>query len=365
MKKAIASLVVLAILITPCFADFESEQAGRYGLNELQDSIPDSAGDVVGDLEVDTGGNFQDKLSKLWHNFTEKISDAVKESLSNTAGVMLIVLLCSVLTAVFDYDRLPEYIILAGCVAICALTVGDVKSLIGMGGSTLQDLSDFSKVLLPTLCTAAVSGGAITSAAAKYAATALFMDILITIATNVIVPLIYVYLVSLIASAALGNDTLVGVTKLIQKLCVLLMTGLTIAFTAYLSITGAVAGSADVVATKLTKTAISTVLPVVGGVISDAASTVVAGAGILRNAIGVFGMIVICGTCVAPFAALGAQYLLFKLAAACAHALPTGRISALIDGIGTACGMMLGLTGCAAVMLFLSIISSIKAVSGL
>ena len=143
-----------------------------------------------------------------------------------------------------------------------------------------------------------------------------------------------------------------------------MMTALTAVFTAYLGITGAVTGSADAAAVKAAKTVLSASLPVVGGIVSDAASSVVAGAGILRGAAGAFGAIAVCAICAAPVAALGAELLLYKAAAACAAALPSGRLSELIDGIGDACGMMLGLTGCGAVMLFISVISSARAVTG-
>lgn len=106
----------------------------------------------------------------------------------------------------------------------------------------------------------------------------------------------------------------------------------------------------------------SAALPVVGSIISDAASSIVAGAGLLRGAVGIFGMTAICAVCAAPFAALGLRYLLYKAAAAYAAVLPSGRLSELVGGIGTAYGMLLGLVDCGGIMLFLSVISSVKAV---
>ena len=70
----------------------------------------------------------------------------------------------------------------------------------------------------------------------------------------------------------------------------------------------------------------------------------------------------ICAACAAPFAALGLRYLLYKAAAAYAAVLPSGRLSELVGGIGTAYGMLLGLVDCGGIMLFLSVISSVKAV---
>lgn len=52
-----------------------------------------------------------------------------------------------------------------------------------------------------------------------------------------------------------------------------------------------------------------------GGIISDAAETVLAGAGMLKNTVGVFGMLAILAACAYPFLQLGVQYLLYKLTA--------------------------------------------------
>ena len=51
---------------------------------------------------------------------------------------------------------------------------------------------------------------------------------------------------------------------------------------------------------KAAKFAISGAIPVVGGILSDAAETVLASAGILKGTVGVFGMVTILGICLIP-----------------------------------------------------------------
>ena len=128
-------------------------------------------------------------------------------------------------------------------------------------------------------------------------------------------------------------------------------------------ISGLISATGDMVQTRFAKAAISTALPVVGKMVSDAASTVVAGMGLVRNSIGVFGMIGVVCLCLTPFVSMGIRYLLFKAAAAAATIFPDQRFSGLIDGIGSAFGMMMAMTGTGACMVFLSIISLIQAVS--
>jgi stage III sporulation protein AE len=111
------------------------------------------------------------------------------------------------------------------------------------------------------------------------------------------------------------------------------------------------------------KTTIQTVLPVVGSIIADASDTVLAGAQILRNAIGVFGFIAVAATCAGPFIVVGVHYLAYKAAAGLAASASDGRITKLIANVSAAFGMILGLIGCSALMLYISIISVIRMVS--
>ena len=177
-------------------------------------------------------------------------------------------------------------------------------------------------------------------------------------------PLIYAYLAVHIAAVSMDNKSLASVSKLIKWLCTCLMTLIALAFTVYIGLSSVIASGGDAVASKFTKTAISTALPVVGSIISDAASTVVAGAEALRNSVGVFGMLAVLAICVAPFAVMGINYLAYKAAAAMIQVFRADKLSSLADGIGSAIGMLLGLIGCCAVILFISIGISIKAVSG-
>lgn len=363
MKRLAMILIAMLLLSAPCAASYDGGWA-LYGTEEVESALPGDARSIVGGMTIKEAEKPAEALEKLWRGFGDNLLSSLRAGAVNAVSVLAIALACSCLSAFFDYGSAPEYVTLAGCLGIAAAAAGGVSSLIGMGSAALGELSDFSKVLLPTLCTAAAASGAMTSAAAKYAATALFLDILITAAKNFIVPLIYAYIAVVTAGAALGGKALRAAGRLIKWLCVTMMTALTAVFTAYLGITGAVTGSADAAAVKAAKTVLSASLPVVGGIVSDAASSVVAGAGILRGAAGAFGAIAVCAICAAPVAALGAELLLYKAAAACAAALPSGRLSELIDGIGDACGMMLGLTGCGAVMLFISVISSARAVTG-
>ena len=223
-------------------------------------------------------------------------------------------------------------------------------------------MNAFSRALLPCLTAAAAAGGMAGSAAAKYAATALAMDVLLSLTRTLLLPLAYALLAVRTAAAATGNAALDAAGKLIKWLAFTLTALVASGFTLYLSVTGAVAASADAAAARAVKTAVSTALPVVGGIISDAAGTLAAGAALLRSAVGVLGCAVAAAVCLAPFIALGARYLMYKAASVAASAFAPGPLAGLIADIGAVFALVLGVTGASAAMLFVGIISFVKAV---
>ena len=142
------------------------------------------------------------------------------------------------------------------------------------------------------------------------------------------------------------------------------LTTLLILFVTYLTVSGAIAGTTDAAALKAAKMAISTAVPVVGGIISNAAETILVGAGLLKNTVGVFGMLAVLGICLVPFLRLGVHYLTYKFCGAMTAMLADSRLAQLIDGISTAFALILGMTGASALLLLVSMVSAVAGGNG-
>ena len=346
MRTAAIFLLACVLLATPALA---------AGAEDLEGALPPSARDVLGDLTVDQAGG-----EGIWQRLSDWVMGQLKDALaeaSRSAGVALAVtLLCSLAAALAEDGKAPEYILLGGALAVMAASAGDIRSFLAQARSALLELQDFSRALLPTVTAASAAMGHGASAAAKYAASALFMDVLMWAGTGLILPMIYAYVAAATANAALPSGALGGPVKLMNCACGTLLATLTSAFTLVLTVTGAVSGSADKVAGSLTKSAISAALPVVGSILADAADAYVAGAALLRSAVGLFGLAVVAAVCAGPALRLGLHYILFKVAASVAEPFAEGRLAALVGQIGAAYGMALGLVGSAGAMLFVSVV---------
>ena len=309
MKKLIFILIFSLLLITPC-------SAAPYDDASLQNSLPDYARDLAGEVSQPANEGLEQIESALTETLSGGLSGVIKRALS----IIAVAVICAVLT-VFCDDA-PEYVSLGGCAAIAVISVSDVNSFISSGTDVITALSGFSKTLLPAMCAASAACGTLSSATVNYAASVLFLDSFLTIARSVVLPLIYAYLAVGIASSSFDSKSLKDISGLLKRVCTLLMTAAALGFTAYISISSVVASG------------------------------------------GVFGMIALLAICISPFALMALNYIGYKLTAAAVKAFSCTRLGELTDCIGSAIGMILGLAGCCATILFVSMAVSIKAVGG-
>ena len=189
-----------------------------------------------------------------------------------------------------------------------------------------------------------------------------FSDILLTTIERVLLPAVYLYIGTAAAGAVLEGELMERVGSLLKKLIGWALGGLLTLFTAFLTISGAVAGTADAQAVKVAKAAVSAAVPVVGGILSEAAESMLAGAGLLRGLLGAFGALAVLSFCLVPFLRLGGQYLLYQCASLAAAAAGPKKLTGLLTALGDAFGLVLAMTAASALLLLISLVSSLTAV---
>lgn len=190
------------------------------------------------------------------------------------------------------------------------------------------------------------------------------MSLLTKLASGVLIPLVYLYILLATAESATDGGGLGKIRELCGWAVRLGVKGLCAVFTAYLSLSRVLTGSADAMAVKAAQAAFSGMVPVVGSILSDASESLLASAGLIRSAAGAFGMLAVLAMALAPFARLGAFYLALRLAGAIGADAVSKAHAGLISNLASAMGYMLAI---AASTLWMSLVSSacfLKAVGG-
>lgn len=363
---AALAVVLLFLLLTPtasavAWEDILEEQSKQLGVHELE-----QAGDSYLDgTQVDKDMDVNGVLKTIFQKGKLAAADVIKGSVRSCVILLAVALLCGLADSMKlggseGFPLLP----VVAALAVTGVAVSDVSALVGMGKESMEQMGMFSKVLLPTAAMATAASGAPAAAAAKHMATILFSDFLITIINNILLPLTYAYLAAMVAWAAVGNEGVKRLGGCLKSIVTMVLSMTVLAFTGYLTVSGAIAGSADATTVKAAKFTVSNMVPVVGSALSDAAETLLAGASILRSAVGVFGMLAVLAICLLPFLHLGAHYLAYKVTAALTSTVADSRLVGLIEAIGGAFGLVLGMTGSCAMVLMVSMISTISMAVG-
>jgi stage III sporulation protein AE len=358
MRRVLLCLV-LALMLSVSAA---AEELSVVDTEELEYAVPEDVMSLFDDLSLDADADLESGLQDILSSLSEQSGGAIRSAVRSAAVILSIVMLCS-LVGQFGGSLPANAVTVAGVLAIMAACAGNLNTMISLGKQTMDQVQVFSNVLLPTMAAATVASGATNASAAIYAATVLFSNLLMNCITALLLPMVYAYLALQTADAAIGNDTLRRMAELLHSLLSSCLKWLLLVYIAYLSITGVVSGSADSAQIRAAKLALSGAVPVVGSIIADASETVLVSAALLRTSVGVFGMLVILGICAYPFLRIGVQYLILKLTAALSAALGDKRLVRLIDAVSGALGFLLAMTGADALMLLISCVCSMKAVS--
>lgn len=299
----------------------------------------------------------------LWHIAKEAIKE-LQPNLAEGARVCFSTLACVLITSVLkSFSGTSQKISdLVSVLTISTLLVSSTDSMIRLGAETVQEMSEYGKLLLPVLTGALASQGGTTTSAALYAGTSFFNVILSSATERLLVPMLYVYMVLCIAHRAIGENILKSLCDFLKWLVTWGIKLVIYLFTGYLGITGVVSGTTDAAALKAAKITISGAVPVVGNIISDASETVLVSAGVVKGSVGSYGLLVIAAIWIVPFIKIGLQYLLLKVTYATCSMFGTKGSTEILNDFSGIMGLLVAMTGTVCLLLLVSIVCYLKGV---
>ncbi len=318
--------------------------------------VPEAGAEQMPENTDSFGSGFLELLRNVLMTLQPGLREGLRVSLSLVAAVMMVSLLrtCS--------GRVSTLAELSGTVTIAAILLFSANSMIALGADTVREMSEYGKLLFPVLTTAAAAQGGVTTSAALYAGTVAVDAVTSSLIAKLLVPMVYLFLALATANSALEEEVLKKMRDLIKNVMSWCLKTVLTVFTTYMSITGVVSGTTDAVALKATRVTISSVVPVVGGILSEASEAVLVSAGLAKNAAGIYGILAILAIFLEPFSRIGIQYLILKATAAVCGLFGSKRMMGLIEDFSSAMGLLLAMTGAACLLLLISTVCFLKGV---
>lgn len=346
MKKLILIIILISYMTMPvCAADLTAPTA------------PDSAQEL---MPPDTQ-SFGEGMLYVLKSALQTLQPEIAAGCGICLSVIAVVMLTSLMSSFPGKSKSVTELV--GTIAVACLLLGSANTLIRDAANTVTELSEYGKLLLPVMTAAMAAQGGITGSAAIYTGTAIFDAVLCALISKLLVPMIYIFLALATANSALSEELLKKLRDFIKWLVSWCLKTVMYVFTGYITVTGVVSGTADQAALKATKLTISGMVPVVGGIMSDASEAVLVSAGVVKSAVGVYGLLAIVAIAMGPFLRIGVQYLLLKLTAAVCGVFGNKKTVELIGDFSAAMGLLLAMAGTVCLLLLISVVCFMKGMS--
>ncbi|WP_026894105.1 stage III sporulation protein AE [Clostridiisalibacter paucivorans] len=272
--------------------------------------------------------------------------------------ILVLAVFCAILTNIqstFEKNTIGKLAYYICYILLITMVIKTFTMGVRVGKDAIDQMVTFMQALLPTIIVLLTAMGGIASSALFKPIVLGSVSIISTIIKDVIFPLIFF-------SALIGITGKISDKIQINRIGGLLkevsITIIGISFTVFMgviSIQGVTSSKVDGVTIRTAKFAIDTFIPIVGGFLSDAMDMVVSCSMLLKNAIGVIGLLVLFVICLLPAVKLISLVFIYRLASAIIEPISEDKIIDCLSEISKSLIMVLATVLSVGVMFFISI----------
>ena len=369
MKKII--VFVILIFVFSCincvlvFAENETsdaEQVQKEITQEIERGItsdtPSEADDFLdnNDISLDDPASVSkigvgDWLDYLLDLVTEFLSDPLK-----LLGALLsVIVFTSVVAGVIsENSSLLNIISIISVLSCTAILFETINRCVDSVSNTISNLSMFIVSYVPIFSSVAAACGNASSGASYYIVVLFLCEIITFIIDYILVPFVSFSLASSIVESINPNLSVNGFSRGLLSVARWIL-GLTATiFIGVISIQGIIGTSVDTIGVKAAKYAASSMIPVVGGAMSDAYSTIMGSLSLIKNSVGVLGIIIILVTALKPVVMVLCLKFSVWLSSVIAAFFEQNRICSLLRGINNVLSILLGVVACFTLIFIIS-----------
>lgn len=374
MRKIITIFCILISLCNLIYATdlsiLESQQE-TLGISDFIDASRKYTEDNFEDLDLQN--IFEEAItgrignSNLFNSFLNILGRETKTAVSNIGIIMTVIIIHSILITISESlgnKSVSQIACFVEYIVIITLVLSNFADIINMVKESIIDLVGFCNSLIPLMITLMLTTGAIVSAGVIKPVLLILMNFIGNFITNFILPLVIIGTTLGIVSKISNKVRIDKLAKFMKSAGVWILGIIMTLFVTVLSLEGSITETVDGVTAKTAKAAVSTVIPVVGKILGDATDAVIGCAGILKNAVGFVGIIVVIGICIAPIIKLAILSFTYYIASCVCQPIADEKVIELLDSIGDTFKILLAIIFCVSVMLIIGLTIVIKVSNG-
>lgn len=376
MKNKIILLILLLLLCIPTNISYGESRQDEQMLEEQQEEF--QIEDFIQNAKQYTGDFFEDI------DINEMLSDAMKGEVDNSSivkkilkilgsevtthvksivSILAIIIIHTILKSIsesLENDGIAKLIYYVQYILIVTIIMSNFTDIVKLVQDTSYDLIGFMNLLVPLLITLMLYTGSITTSSVIQPIILFMINFVGNIIQNLILPMILI-LTSLVIISKISDKVQIDkLSKFFQSGVVWFLGIVLTIFVGVLSLEGTLSSSVDGITVKTTKAVVSSAIPVVGKILGDAVDSVLGCGIILKNAVGLIGVIIVIGICILPILKLTVLMISYKILATVVQPVADEKIISLLEQIGDIFKIFLGILCAISFMLMIGITLVLK-----
>lgn len=371
MKRVINIFIIILICLLPVSkADNEEtlkEQQEEFGITNFIQDAQEYSGEFFEETDIDTilknalKGEVDN--SSLGKRILSLLGKEVLSGIRAVLTILVIVMIHSILKSVsesLENENIAKLIYYVQYILIITVVMTNFSEIITMVRETCTNLVGFMNLLVPLLISLMLYTGSITTSGVLEPIILFMINFMGNIIQNVILPFVLIFASLVIISKISDKVQIDKIAKFFKSGIVWFLGIVLTIFVGVVSLEGTLSSSVDGITAKTTKAIVSSAIPVVGKILGDAVDTVLGCGIILKNAVGLLGVIIVIGICIMPVIKLTILTIAYKLLSGVCEPIADTKIVGLLDQIGDIFKILLAILCSISVMLIIGTTLVIK-----
>jgi len=309
-------------------------------------------------------GNLSFDLKSLLYLLGSLFLKEVAASGAFLGQLIVLAVICLILNNLKNaFDKGNIAILSNGVVylVLIGLAIGSFSIAVSVATKAMDSMSSFLYALMPLLMTLLAAIGGLTTVSVINPMILAAISIMMFLMKNIIFPLIYFSAILRLVSNISPNFNVDKMAGLFKDISLGIMSVCLTVFIAFLGLSGLASASMDGLAVKAAKSATGVFIPIVGKSLADALDSVLGTALVLKNTVGILGVVVILLICAMPAIKILAQVLIYRLAAAIVQPLGESQLANALSGIANSLLLIFAAVAVCGLLFFFAIVITLGA----
>ena len=343
------------------------EHKSNFGISEFIKETGKYGGEFLEDINISEMLNeaLTGKVdnAKIYRKVLNIFGVEIKQSIKTLISILVIVVIHSILKSISDNlenGNVAKIIYYVQYIIIVSIIMSNFTEIISLIKETANNLVGFMNLLLPILITLMTYTGSIVTGGLIQPIILFMVNLIGNIIQSILIPFVLIIAVLSIVTKISDKVQVTKITKFFKSSITWFLGIILTIFVGVLSLEGTLSSSIDGITAKTAKAVVSNIIPVVGKFLGDTVDTVLGCGVILKNALGVVGIVVILGICVMPVIKLGILTLIYNLAAGIIEPVSDEKIVKLLEEMGGTFKLLFGILCVLSAMLIIGVTLVVK-----